>query len=274
MADALTYDPETYDPEAGRRAFSDIKPELDRLTERELININGDIGQAAPAALQVVQQLNNPELLGLLKQMPRFEVRWAEDLPKYIWAAWYARAQLHDVEAGESSAKLPADLAERARSRRERMLKLMEYYFDDDENVAPVLASIRAGSGYRDLATDLVRLAESYDAHVSSIKGDAKHYRASDAREARRDAQTILLELGDNRQAGDSNAAAYAQRSWTLLSKRYDQVRNAVLYLQQDNPTAREAFPPLVSIARRAAKSKPVPQAPPPEAPGTATPAQ
>src|SRR5690242_648935 len=75
--------------------------------------------------------------------------------------------------------------------------RLAEYWLSDDVKVAAELAAIRIGTGYQDLANDLVALAALCERHQPVLSQDRKLYQAGDAALAKQLAGQILHRLGD-----------------------------------------------------------------------------
>ena len=104
------------------------------------------------------------------------------------------------------------------------MMRVVAYYFSDDDKLGPEIADIRSGTGHQDLASDLVRLADLadiYEAQSDVVKHDTKHYRATDARDARTNAHTILEALSATQNAEYKKWLDLSARAWTLLAAHY-----------------------------------------------------
>ena len=163
-----------------------------------------------------------------------------------------------------------------------RMLKLLDYFFANDTEIAAELASIRSGTGYQDTANDLVRLAALYDQQADAIRHESKHYRADDAAAARKLAELIVISLvaaaNDTRVWQDRR-----DRAWTYLQMVYKEVCAAGSFVYRGTDDAARFGVKLVSTARaqrrRASRTPaapspaPVPTpAPVSEMPGTTVP--
>jgi hypothetical protein len=122
---------------------------------------------------------------------------------------------------------------EDAQSTRDRMLRVLEYYFADDTTHGPKLAIVRSGTGYQDLANDLEILADFYqDSTVEPvITRDPMHYRAADVASARELASSIFASLGLGKQGDAQRWAEATQKAWSLLSRAYEKVRQAGQYI-------------------------------------------
>jgi hypothetical protein len=160
------------------------------------------------------------------------------------------RGQGATANATASEVKVSARLVQRATQRRTRMLKCASYYFDDHPTLGPELVDIVAGTGYRDLASDLTRLGKIYEDQKEVLSKDTRHYVAADAKGATKDAHAILEELSAGRTGDERRWSEVVARAWTLLSESYGEVAAAVGWLERDGDGAAD-FPPLVTVGRR-----------------------
>ena len=106
------------------------------------------------------------------------------------------------------------------------------------------VASIRAGTGYRDTASDLIRLARIYEDQKAKVETDPLNYRDTDAAEARALAHDILTELGKAQSAEEQRCVGDLTRAWTLLRDTYGEAQWAGQFLyRHEEPEAK--FPSL-----------------------------
>lgn len=240
-----TFEPE-YNAATAQRAFDALKPRMDAIPPERVASANIDLRIAATTALAVERFVNIPEVFQRFASLPRkeFDPVHIENLGPSAWALWYARTQYLSASAG-TDARLPMSLVQHATDLKVRMLRVLEYHTDE----AAELASIRAGTGYYDLATDLSRLAALYDKHKGTIQDDRRYYRAGDKKDATTTANRIIELLGE---AFDGDAKTWARwqaRAWTLLQEAYDEVRAAGLWLFR-HEGGEEKFPSLFTISR------------------------
>lgn len=187
-----------------------------------------------------------------------FDLTPLDRLRPLALSAWFVRHQQVEAVAMRSQASVSPEVATQAQEARTRMLRVLEYHFDDDPTVARRLAYIRSGTGYQDLANDLFALAEMYEAPelAMAIAVDGKRYRVDDASEARRLATELFAGLG---LVGPSDAARWndlAQRIWTLLSTTYDEVRAAGLFLFRNEDGVAASYPSLFTATRAGGRSR------------------
>ncbi|HRI50491.1 MAG TPA: hypothetical protein PLW65_09950 [Pseudomonadota bacterium] len=198
-----------------------------------------------------------------------FEMRHLTDLRDLAQATWHVASQLEVARKGSAptESKLSPDTLDSATKTRERMMRVLEFHFLDDPDVAGELTLIRGGAGNADLAKDLIALAKIYKQHRATLAGTPKYYQVSDETTALQQADRILAGT-DGGAAAPGSAPAWQDslaRVSDLLATSYEEVRRAGLFLCRTDPTASERFPTLAQIGRRAAlfnQKKPSPTAP------------
>ena len=177
-------------------------------------------------------------------------------------AAWFVRHKLYLAEAVHSDASLPAQLVSDAFETRRRMLKVLDYHLDADANAQRLLTSIRPGSGYMDLANDLIALADMYQHHEAAISGDTKSYRAGDVKSARKLADDILSSLGGPETPESRRWRNYQARAFVLLEKHHEEaIRVGRFLLWYEG--GEDLFPTLFSAVRARPAKKAAPEGEP-----------
>lgn len=179
-----------------------------------------------------------------------------------------AAARLHALndqrkteKASASEAKVPAALVQEALTVRARLRALLEYWLADDPTEGPELADLRTGTGYEDLASDLVRYAAMRERHEGLVRGDRKHYRAADAKEASRIAQELRAALAEG--TSESAVSTELRRTFTAVRRLHGKAIAAAQFLYFGEPAA-DRFVTLAADLRRGAppKKKPKPATP------------
>lgn len=266
-----------FDPIQGKAAADALLPRFEALPNDNLVAINADIGLAAVAALGIAARANAPDMLARFKTLPtsEFDAKLVEDLATMAWACWYLATEVQKARSLTSDAKLPGNLVQKAITIEARMQACCEYYFNDDPEIGPYVAMLRAGSGHRDLAADLLGYAEIYRDHYDVVSHDKKYFRATDADEAVDVAEEMLNILGSRLGPEGNQAMNLLLRAWTLLLDTYQEVTSTAQWLLRRDPNAEKLFPSLYSLARvrhggrsRKKEANPAP-APPPEGPKT-----
>jgi hypothetical protein len=254
-----------YDPAKGRAALGRLEGELAKLRKEDLALVTLDLQEVALAVLGVTELTHDPEVRRMFELLPApvFDIRHLDLLPDLGWAAWHSRIEFLTASSSATKARLPVDLVERSTTRKNRMLKVVEYHLGDDPTEAAEVAAIRAGTGYLDTATDLVRLAGLYLKHAPRLALDVVSYRASDEDDARADSAEIMRHL--NAEGGAASRWAEMQsRVWTKLFESYEEVRAAGQFLFRHD-ARKDRFPSLFAAARR-------PRRPVSAPPGSTTP--
>ena len=241
-----------FDPVKGKAAFESLLPRYKMMSAELLVMVNADVGQAAVAALGVAARANEADLLTRFKKLPtdEFDASLVEQLATIAWACWHAFTEHQKVRALATDAKLPADLVQNAMTIESRMQACCEYYLNDDPVIGPYLAMLRAGTGHRDLAADLLGYAEVYRDHYDIVSVDKKYFRVTDADDAVKTAEAMLGLLGAKLGPETRISADDLARAWTLLFDTYDEVATTGRWLLRKDSQADKVFPSLHSMAR------------------------
>ncbi|WP_428266965.1 hypothetical protein [Haliangium sp.] len=274
MFDELT---EAMDPDAARKAFEALQPHLD--AQEDIRRANTDLDKAVIMAAALGRMVKQPEVRARFEALPTdaFDQAYVDRLEPAALATWYVGLARKQAEVSASGGRLPSEAVRVATEVKRRMMRVVGYHLGDDAEVAAELSDIRAGTGYVDLGTDLMRLADLYEAHADELSEDSRHYQDSDADLARRLALAIHQVLGDGRDSDADYWAAYQRRAWSFLLDTYDEVSLAGRWLYRHEDAA-ERFPSLYTIGRRGggggvAEPEPEPAEPDAPAPDQPTPA-
>lgn len=254
---ALTV-PDSVDEQTGAAALRRLRPRLTALSATELTPLALNLRAAALAALGVYGLIEASGLRGRLEALGRigeFDLEQLQLLPELARATFYCRRKVEQASALRSAAMVPAALASRGQELRRRMLKLLDFYFEDDPQVSPKLDFIRRGTGYQDLAEDLLGLAEQYREHKTKLRGATDYYKASDEKDAARIAAELLSWLSGDA-AGSSASPELTEltdlgaRASLLLVRAYDEVAAAAAYLSRNDPALAARFQSLYTLSR------------------------
>jgi hypothetical protein len=151
--------------------------------------------------------------------------------------------------------QLPVSVLDEATSLRKRMQKCAEYNLEDEPEEAKLLAVLRVGQGYQDLAGDLLGLADIYKRRKAALAADKKLYRASDAAAAVKLGNRILDLLGTSSASTGDGWTEMQSRAWTLLLQVYEEVcRGGRFLFARDSPET--MFPSLIAAARARASAR------------------
>ena len=238
------------DPQGARVAFQTLKHQLDELDEYR--RSNTDVDRAAIVAAAVGRMIQQPEVRARFAALPaeEFDIGHVDRLESAALATWHASLSLRRATVQSSGAQVPEDVSAEAVATKQRMMRVLAYHLGDNDEVVEQLADIRSGAGHLDLATDLMRLAELYEAHAETLAADTRHYRATDRDGARSLAMAIHQALGDGLDNERDEWAEYRARAWTFLVNTYEEVSALGRWIYRHDDAER-LFPSLYTIGRQ-----------------------
>lgn len=248
-----------------------VASEVDAVPAEEAQRPRVDLQAAAECALAVCDGVrDDATLYGRFQALAAAGEADAEGfrkLQRYAGAAWHARRMQLQTESADGDALVPPAVVAQATELLTRMLPVVTYYVGSDPAIAPVLVTINQAPGHRRLANHLLYLADVYQAKRAALAGDTVHYRATDEDDARKAASAIVDALSDHSTGSHEQWSGRCARVWTLLSRCYEDVQAAGMFLLRGTPeVAKERFPSLVSEARSAPQPRKEPDAPSPVA--------
>lgn len=265
-----TVQAESLDVGAAEQAFLQLQPDLLRLDGSQLQPVRVDLQMCAAVAYSVAIRDNadaRRAKLALVAQGGVFDLAVLDRLPLIALAAWHVRRkQTEALEAASGARVLEATLRE-AQQTRGRMLQVLTHYFGDHPAYSKRITAIRAGTGYLDLANDLISVAELYEVpEVNAIVSrDPMHYRADDPQHARDLAQQLFRSLGLLSEGEAASWTDLAQRAWTMLSQNYNSLRAAGQLVFRNEEDVDVTYPSLVAAVRApATRVRPTPPEPQP----------
>jgi hypothetical protein len=240
---------------AGERAFAAIEAKLLALPSDRLNAVTVDVQVAAAIALSVANAVAADKALRArfeaLAKANEFDLARLDGLATAALAAWFARHMYLLVSATHTEAQLPGSLVATATALKTRMMRVVDYHLGDHPVAGPLVSAIRAGTGYMDLANDLVALARLYKAYAHLLEHDKKDYQAVDQGLAAQTGDQILTLLGGSTPEQRKWVGLQA-RAWTLLSGDYAEVYAAGRYLKRWDVDVESTFPSLIAAARAA----------------------
>lgn len=244
---------------AGEKAFAAVEARLLALPSDRLSAVTVDVQVAAIIVLGVAKAIAADTALRArfeaLAKVKEFDLAKLDGLVTVAHAAWFARHMYLLTNATSSEAQLPGSLVATATSLKTRMMRVVDYHLGDHPVAGPLVTAIRAGTGYMDLANDLVALSRLYKAYAHLLEHDRKDYQAMDQGLAAQIGDQILTLLGGNTPEQRKWVNLQA-RAWTLLSGDYAEVFAAGRYLKRGDGFVDNIFPSLIAAAR-AAGAKP-----------------
>lgn len=250
----VTPKPPAYDPAIAANFLVTFRARLDAIQAADLLVPRLDIRAAALAALGVYAFVTQVEPLHarFKKQgtIGEFDIASIEGLKAASFLVFLTHAQAEAAGAFATDVKVPADLMQEGIEVEARMQELCEYKFKRDGSIAPLLALLRPGSGYRDLAGDLLGYADIYLMRPKEVASDETNYRSTDVADARRIAGEILAHVAASMTPKAKEAYELMQRAWTLLVQTYFEVQEVGTTLLRRDPKRDEWFPSLYAAGK------------------------
>lgn len=246
--------PVVVDEVQGRAAFAELQAKLEAIDPEKLVSTRGtDASLALTRLIQLGEWVKKPEIHAAFERLDPevFDLAYLDLIERAAQAALYLIVKIKLASASATEAKLPESLVAEATEVRARMLRLLDYYFDDDPVVGPRLVEVRQNRGYLDLAEDLVKLATIEDEQIEVIQGDTRHFRATDRADAHRLADRIRKEIDAQTQAELKELNGQFARAWTLAVEATREVCAAGQLLFRHDPATLDRFVSLHTLGRR-----------------------
>ena len=199
--------------------------ELRALADEDLLRVNVDIPRACTVVLAAVPAIQ--ALRPLIERLPGHDVGAVDNLERYAVAAYCAHLQV-------TQSRDPAvarEVAQRAMPVRTTLL-VQAQALAQLGAIAPgsALGMLPSGTGYLDVAYDLVTLARVLRQSWSTIAGKAP-FGLADVDRADELGRELLAAIGA-REAPNVEVLDQRTRAFTLLVRAYDTCRRAVAYLR------------------------------------------
>lgn len=257
---------------AVQAAFEQLQPELMKLDASVVMPVRVELQMSAAVAYSVAIRDSATERrnkLALVAQEGLFNMATLDRLPLVALAAWHVRRKQKEAMDAASTARVPEATLKQAQQTRSNMLHVLTYYYESHAEYGKRIEAIRAGSGYLDLANDLVALAEFYEVPEvqALISRDPVCYQAGDPQLARGLAQTLFRGIGLTGESEVARLTDLAQRAWTLLSQYYDALSAAGRLVFRKGEDVEVTYPSLVSAVRAPAAKTAAPQPTPAPSP-------
>lgn len=257
-AEAAAKASEAFTAAATEAAYHRVLPRMQALPAREVSRPTYHLQRAALVALQVLRYIETAKLVHCYEALAEaglFDLSQLTGLRELAQAAWFTRAQLDGARGTASTQQVPLLVLDQAGQLRARMLRVLEFHFSDEPQLARELAAIRQGAGYNDLAADLLALARLYKQHHQAIAGTPRHYDKADERLAAKLADQILEHLDGGAGKSVEDWQDRQARVAVLFAGSYEEVCAAGRFLCRKDPGAMARFPLLVSAGRRSGEA-------------------
>lgn len=238
------------DDDVNEKAFLEVKDLIAAVPEDKTGAINIDLGDAANAGLVLVDRARKGDRETVLAKLaPAFiEAGLVAKLEKLCRACLYIADHGATESATAETTMVDVVVADKATATKRRMLKTIEYVLESSTSVMQEVASIKLGTGYLDLASDLVRLAKLYEVHQKALSADTINYRASDLAEARNLAEEVRKQHRASK-SRDSELGALRPKAMHLLGFLFDEVKDAARFAFRHQPSALDDFEAMRTLA-------------------------
>ena len=235
-----------FDNVTGEASFNKVKGILLAIPAEKLVNVNADIEDAANAALNLVDAMRKDDRLAPFKGISEETLERGLDqkLEDVALASQYITREATKEGAGTSTVKVDVVVVEKATVVRKRMLKVAKHNLDDIPSVAREIADIELGSGYMDLANDLIRLIALYLKYAKELANDRKHYEKDDIKQA----ETCVVAIKSEFRASGSRESTFADlkpRAFTELTRVYNELRSAGRFVHRHRAEILDELPAL-----------------------------
>lgn len=249
-----------FDPDspAFTRSYQDLRPKLDLITSDATLQIRHDIEASVLLALGVASAVARYRE----EARAQLDERAAEAFD-LLGPAAQACGRAH---ADHQVALHGADLESMAGSLSDvRAVLRLEAIALVQGKVMPgsVLQELKGGTGYRDLAFDVLQLASVFRGRWAEVEAHTALAMVEIDR-AEAAANAFLTTLAENQQrVGTSPSADIRRRAYTFLVRTYEEVRRAMTFLRWDAGDVDELVPPLSSGRSRNKADEEEPSVPP-----------
>lgn len=233
-------------PDSAEEALALLMPRLLEIEASAVSQPRNDVRAAASFVLsEIVPRVNEVGLNRRLQSFlpaAEFDFSAVADLKPAAQACLASQAQLASSTAQTATVRLPIELLDEATRVKQRMLKVCTYHFGEDTQLGAEVSAIRLGTGYLDLAQDLLRLGALYKQNAATLALDGRYYDGQDGARASALSARITSEL---RQAPSANSARdLAWRAYAFLAERYEEVASACRFLERKTD-GEQRFPSL-----------------------------
>jgi hypothetical protein len=247
------------DEKLAAEAMGRIAPDLAKVSQEELTQVNLDLQEATGTILGVM-----PEVLALreriVRELPAFDISYLDKLEDYTLALRFAHA------AYQTATQPPDDLTElsdEAATLRARLLADATALSHHDLVDGRKLESLKGAKGIKNIAQDLQMLSQILQENWSQIQGKSAIV-AEDLQTASRIATRLTRIVGVREQSPAQTEAVIEQRLrvFALTMRAYDEVRAAVAFVRRREGDSEEITPNLCTGRGRSRTTPPPPDEP------------
>ena len=233
--------------QGSKETLDRMRPVLEALSKQEVRHFSLAIPAAVASAIRVWQSFM-ADAAAIVTSFKRqgFDPDAVSDLPDRVSALWQADTMLRRALDPESTMQ---ELLDDAVVVHTKMAKTAKYLFEDDDEIWPVVADIREGSGHMDRAGDLARYAELFTTHWDRVDGKSEVTQA-DIDNAKEMSVRILRAYTENDESNIRSLRDLRDRAGEYLARAVDDIRDAALYHFRNDPDAADRYPTLFKYRR------------------------
>lgn len=217
-----------------------MESQVDAVPADQVVAPRIDLQAAAVTTLSVTSDVGDDKALlkrfAAMAAIGEIEPEIVTRVARLAGAAWYARHRQMQAEASRTLAVVPEALVAQGDELLTRMLKLAQYHFEDHATEGALVAAINNARGHSRLANHLLSLSELYHRHPDVVSSDAKHYRKTDERDARKTSEAIVAALADDSASEVELWKGRSARVWTLLARAYGDMQYMGRWFLRANP--------------------------------------
>lgn len=208
----------------------------------EVRQFNISVPSAVPHAMKLYKSfLHDKDRFVAIFRDDAFDVLAYDNLPTRVGALWHADILLNQAISPVADV---AKLVEESKRLYKKLARAALYLWGDDGELAKVVASIRAGSGFMDQADDLARYAVLFTENWADAKGNC-NVTLEDVEAARAYSVKILNAMTEKSDSSVSDLRDLRNRAGEYLRRAVDDIRDAALYVFRKDNDVNERYPSL-----------------------------
>jgi hypothetical protein len=220
-----------------------LKPKLLALIDAEVRQFNLSVPSTLSSAIRIWQSYNEDKAKFSATFTPAgFDAEALADFPLRTASLWYVDVQLG--QALNPKTGMPEEIISVAKPLHTKLARAAKYLWESDAVLGPVVADIRQGSGYLDMAGDLTRYAVLFDDHWKDIEGRCDVVQ-DDTASAKKLSTLMLQSLTATPIGTVDELKDLRNRAGEYLRRGAEDIRDAAEYVFRKDPSAFSRYPSL-----------------------------
>lgn len=240
--------------QGGAEKLVQLKPKLLAMIDAEVRMFNLSVPSTLSSAIRIWQSYQaDKERFKETFTSAGFDAEALADFPVRTAVLWYTDVQLG--QALNPKIGMPEEILSAAKPLHARMARAAQYLWEADEVLGPVVADIRLGAGYLDMAGDLTRYAVLFEDHWNETTGRCD-ITLEDIASAK-NLSTAMLEALTAAPVGTvAELKELRARAGEYLRRGAAELRAAAEYVFRKDPVALVRYPSL-HVSRGPGRSRP-----------------